>query len=124
MTNTLSPFGPKWFYRFLTAMAIPSLLYYVALVFDLFIEPTKATEIATQPLTFTIVHGLIVAPCTIFIGLLIIKRAQGNIVGLFLLIVGMEIGNIVLGNPNSILYQIGVGPFNQIGFRALLFVSF
>ena len=101
MTNTPSPFGPKWFYRFLTAMAIPSLLYYVALVFDLFIEPTKATEIATQPLTFTIVHGLIVAPCTIFIGLLIIKRAQGNIVGLFLLIVGMEIGNIVLGNPTA-----------------------
>ncbi len=124
MTNAQLSLGSKWFYRFLTVMAIPSLLYYVALVIDLFIEPTKAIGTVHQPLIFTIVHGLIVAPCTLVIGLLIIKRSQGNIVGLFLLIVGMEIGNIVLGNRNGILYPIAFGLFNQIGFRALLIVSF
>src|SRR5207244_2955176 len=39
-----------------------------------------------------------------------------------LLIVGMVIGNIVLSNPDGSLYPIGFGIFNQIGFRAVMFL--
>ena len=78
MSGKESSLHPILLYRLLAVLALPSVMYYVALVISFLVESGSET-VVPPPLLFTIVHGLIVAPSTILVGLLIIRRSSGNL---------------------------------------------
>ena len=121
--NSALPTRPSLLYKFLFVLMIPALVYFGALIVDLFVQPVPPHAVALNPV-FALFNGLVIAPATLLVGLLIIRRVPGNVIGPMLVIFGMEIANIVLGNETSLMHQIFFGPFNQLGFRCLFLLPF
>jgi len=104
-----------WDYIF-RALALASMLLFVALAWDLLAHPDAPTfSTPPSPLWYHALFGFVVAPLWLFISGLILWRAPGNLVGRFLLL-------IMLGTLGwQFTFGIGSPEFGSVAFELFAF---
>ncbi|MBX3061430.1 MAG: hypothetical protein KF726_00540 [Anaerolineae bacterium] len=90
MNNTRTSAGTTLLYRFLLILVLCCLSYVAVVIADLILHP-NAPEVFFNSVLFRITSGLIIAPITIGVGLLIIRRTDRNVVGPLLILWGAGI---------------------------------
>ena len=90
MNTEMIPIRPTLFYRLLQIILVPSLLLFVALTLDVILHPL-APEAFYGSVSYRLISGLVIAPLTIGVGLLLTRRAPGNVIGMFMVLWGIGI---------------------------------
>jgi hypothetical protein len=88
MSLTQRATRPDWFYRLVAAYTGLHLVWLVFLVFD-FITHPLAPDPLSQTVAFRWLLGFGVLPATLIVSLLVLRRAPGNVTGLFLLLLSV-----------------------------------
>jgi hypothetical protein len=81
----------SWFYQFIRAIAVVELVYFAAALVDLALHPNAPT-LAGDSATLRILDAVVEAPVIIGVGVLVVYRTRGNLIGWMLVLWGAIIG--------------------------------
>jgi hypothetical protein len=115
--------GPSFLYRFLWLLAVFCAPYTLVLTVDLILHPF-VPEFFYNSVGFRLLLGLIVAPITLGIGFLIIRRKPGNVVGPMLVLWGASVATWAIRNDFEITTMSVLSNLASIGWIVLIFFGF
>jgi hypothetical protein len=106
-------------YWILVLIVIPGILLSVICTVDLVLHPIEPDYVFNSPI-FRLVIGLVAAPISIVVALLIVRRDPGNVVGLFLALIGIACSmSAVRSGVNSPLVAVIVYTYGGLQWPAL-----
>lgn len=74
----------SWFYWFIGILTIPMLVIFMFVVFDFITHPLASDPQYSSP-ALRLMTGLVLVPLTLVVAILVLRRAPGNVCGLFLI---------------------------------------
>jgi hypothetical protein len=110
-------------YRYLWLLALCSLPYNALLTVDLFTHPV-APEFFFNSVGFRLVIGFIIAPLTLAIAFLIIRRKPGNVVGPMLVLWGTSVATWALRSNIDITTMAVLSNITSVGWSVVMFLGF
>src|SRR5689334_12218868 len=75
----------SWFYHFVRILALAETAFYVAVMIDLLLHPT-APDIGMNPIAIRYINALVETPIIYAIGILVLRRTRGNLIGWLLVL--------------------------------------
>ena len=91
-----APIHRSWFYHFVRILALAETALYAAVIIDLLLHP-NVPDIGMNPIAIRYINALAEAPLIYAIGLLILRRARGNLIGWLLVVWAGAIGTGSMG---------------------------
>lgn len=91
-----APIRRSWFYHFVRILALAETAFYAAVMIDLLLHP-NAPDIGMNPTAIRYINALVEAPLIYAIGLLILRRTKGNLIGWLLVVWAGAIGTGSMG---------------------------
>jgi hypothetical protein len=125
MMRILFPHGTTFFYKMMWALLPPNAVLYVWMTLDYLTHPLASgmygpAELAAPPMRA--LFTLVAAPLLITIGLLIMRRAPGNVVGVLVTILGLSIPTFEVGPHSGTLLPSLQGFMIPIWYAALIYM--
>ncbi len=81
----------SWFYHFVRALALAETAFYAAVLIDLLLHPL-GPDLAGHPAAIRLGEALLSAPAILVLGVLVLRRARGNLIGWLLVLWGAQVG--------------------------------
>jgi len=114
---------PSLLYRFLWLIALLCVPYVIILTIDLITHPF-VPEFFYNSVVLRLVVGLLIAPITLSIGYLLIRRNPGNVVGPMLVLWGAYVTTIAIRNDISIVTMALLTNIASVGWIIIMVLGF
>ncbi|KXK16298.1 MAG: diguanylate cyclase and metal dependent phosphohydrolase [Chloroflexi bacterium OLB15] len=114
--------GPRFLYKYVLALVIPTLVCLVVVTADLILHPIDVDTSGSA--IVRLFSGGIVAPATLLVALLIIRRVPNNVIGLLLILWAVNIA--IRGLRTSLIAPDTWLPdalFSELGWYSLLIIA-
>jgi hypothetical protein len=86
----------SWFYHFVRILALAESAFYAAVMIDMLLHP-NVPDVGMNPIAIRYINALVEAPLIYAIGLLILRRTKGNLIGWLLVVWAGAIGTGSMG---------------------------
>jgi hypothetical protein len=110
------------FYRFVQLTAATLLVALIPLVIDFIAHPLAETGNTSIPVAVRLVYMVILLPGTLLIGVLILRRAPGNVIGLFILIWGVNLALVNMRTDLDVFWFVLRDVGTRIGWMTLIYL--